>query len=88
MDSFILSRARSPWGSFYYMMVEVFGIGGGILNATRLPEKRAPGKYDLLGNSHQVRQYSGICTLDLSPANSEPAPRVWAYLGERRPQGS
>lgn len=52
IDGLILSL--SPWGSFYYVMVEVFGIGGGILNATRLPEKWAPGKYDIVGNSHQV----------------------------------
>mmetsp|Transcript_11162 Transcript_11162/g.27380 ORF Transcript_11162/g.27380 Transcript_11162/m.27380 type:complete len:307 (-) Transcript_11162:1538-2458(-) len=44
----------SPRGSMFFLFVEVFGIGGGLLNATRYPEKRWPGMFDTWFNSHQV----------------------------------
>jgi hypothetical protein len=56
----IYVRLCSPEGSFYFIMVEVLGFCGGMLNATRCPERIWPGTFDFWFNSHQVII---LCTL-------------------------
>ena len=46
--------AGSAEGTQLYVGVEVTGILGGLLNVARFPECLAPGRFDILFNSHQL----------------------------------
>ena len=47
-------KGGSAGATLYYFLVEITGITGGILNATRSPERFSPGTFDLWFNSHQI----------------------------------
>lgn len=47
-------KGGSADATLYYFLVEITGITGGILNATRSPERFSPGTFDFWFNSHQI----------------------------------
>lgn len=38
----------------YYISMDLIAFCGGALNVARIPERWCPGKYDIIGNSHQI----------------------------------
>lgn len=50
---------------FYYIVMDFSVLVGGIMNVARIPERWLPGKFDIVGNSHQIMHvlalFSVIC---------------------------
>ena len=38
----------------YYLSMDFLAFIGGALNVARIPERWFPGKFDIIGNSHQI----------------------------------
>ncbi|KAK9899357.1 HlyIII-domain-containing protein [Cystobasidium minutum MCA 4210] len=66
-----LAYSRDAFGLYWLMIGGAFYIAGALLYAERIPERFAPGKFDIYGNSHQIfhvacllaalSHYIGIC---------------------------
>jgi len=46
--------AGSDTALYWYSAAEVLSVVGGIINALKIPERWAPGKFDYICNSHQI----------------------------------
>lgn len=56
-----VSQAHAQMGWGWFVLEGVFYFSGVVIYASKVPEKLAPGRFDIVGSSHQIFHVLVLC---------------------------